>query len=54
VKPLVIRQIDNFGMAGELVERYLVASVAIRPFGMIEIFITSGGDTRGGTGQTFW
>jgi hypothetical protein len=51
-KPLVIEKIDYFDTAGTLIERYLDAPVAIRPFGTIEVFIAAD-DNRGGTGANF-
>ena len=51
-KPLVIEKIDYFNTAGTLIERYLDAPVAIRPYGTIEVFIAAD-DNRGGTGANF-
>lgn len=51
--PLVLKRIDYFDTAGSLVERYLPAPIAIRPFGTVEIFVPKE-DTRGGTGANFF
>jgi uncharacterized protein DUF3124 len=51
-KPLVIDKIDYFDSAGTLVERFLDAPVALRPFGTIEVFIAAD-DNRGGSGANF-
>jgi hypothetical protein len=51
-KPLVIERIDYFDSAGTLVERFLDAPVALRPFGTIEVFIPAD-DNRGGPGANF-
>jgi len=50
--PLVIRRIAYFDTAGKLVESFLTAPVALRPFATIEAFVAST-DTRGGTGANF-
>jgi hypothetical protein len=50
--PLVIEHIDYYDTAGNLVEHYVPATVAIRPFGTIEILIPTD-DVRGGTGANF-
>jgi hypothetical protein len=44
--------VDYFETSGELVERYICESIAIRPLGTIEIFVSTG-DTRGGSGANF-
>jgi hypothetical protein len=41
-----------FGTAGKLVESYLKAPVALKPFATIEVFIPTS-DIRGGTGANF-
>lgn len=51
--PLVLERIDYFDTAGSLVERYLPAPIAIRPFGTVEVFVPKE-DTRGGTGANFF
>ena len=51
-KPLVIEKIDYFNTAGTLIEHYLDAPVAIRPYGTIEVFIAVD-DNRGGTSANF-
>lgn len=51
-KPLVIRRVGYFDTAGKLVENYLKAPVALKPFSTIEAFIAAT-DVRGGTGANF-
>src|SRR5262245_11098031 len=51
-KPVVIEKIEYFDSAGDLVERYLDAPVALRPFGTIEVF-SPADDDRGGSGANF-
>ena len=48
-RPLVIRRIAYFDTSGKLVETYLKAPVAMKPFATIEVFIPAT-DVRGGTG----
>jgi hypothetical protein len=50
--PLVVEHIDYYDTAGNLVQHYLLAPVAVRPFGTIEILIPTD-DIRGGTGANF-
>ena len=50
--PLVVEHIDYYDTAGNLVEHYIPATVAVRPFGTIEILIPTD-DVRGGTGANF-
>jgi hypothetical protein len=50
--PLVVEHIDYYDTAGNLVQHYIPATVAIRPFGTIEILIATN-DVRGGTGANF-
>ena len=50
--PLVIRRIAYFDTAGNPVESYLKAPVALKPFATVEVFI-SAADLRGGTGANF-
>jgi len=51
-KPLVVRRIAYFNTAGGLVESYLKAPVALKPFASVEVFIAAA-DVRGGTGANF-
>lgn len=51
-KPLVIRRIAYFDTAGNMVESYLKAPVALKPFSTIEAFVAIT-DLRGGTGANF-
>src|SRR4051794_422195 len=51
-RPLVLRRIAYFDTAGKLVESYLKASVALKPFSTVEVFIPAS-DVRGGTGANF-
>ena len=50
--PLVVERIDYYDSAGNLVEHYVPSTVAIRPFGSIEILIPTH-DVRGGTSANF-
>ena len=50
--PLVVEHIDYYDTAGNLVQHYIPATVAVRPFGTIEILIPTD-DVRGGTGANF-
>ena len=51
-KPLVVERIAYRDTAGALVQEYLGAPVAVRPFGTIEVFVPTQ-DVRGGTGASF-
>jgi Protein of unknown function (DUF3124) len=51
-QPLVLRRIAYFDTAGKMVESYLKAPVALKPFSTIEVFV-SATDVRGGTGANF-
>jgi hypothetical protein len=51
-KPLVLNRIAYFDTAGKMVESYLKAPVALKPFSTVEVFIAAS-DTRGGTGANF-
>lgn len=51
-KPLVIRRVAYFDGAGKLVESYLKAPVALKPFATIEAFVPTL-DVRAGTGANF-
>jgi hypothetical protein len=50
--PLVVEHIDYYDTAGNLVQHYIPAAVAVRPFGTVEILIPTD-DIRGGTGANF-
>jgi Protein of unknown function (DUF3124) len=49
---LVVEHIDYYDTAGNLVQHYIPATIAVRPFGTIEILIPTN-DVRGGTGANF-
>jgi hypothetical protein len=51
-RPLVLKRIAYFDTAGKVVETYLKAPVALKPFATIEIAIAAN-DIRGGTGANF-
>ncbi|MCG6203263.1 DUF3124 domain-containing protein [Rhodopseudomonas sp. HC1] len=51
-KPLVIRRIAYFDGAGKMVQSYLKAPVALKPFATIEAFVPTL-DNRAGTGANF-
>ena len=51
-RPLVLGRIDYYDGAGRLVQNYLPAPVAVRPFGTVEVFVAKN-DIRGGTGANF-
>ena len=51
-RPLVLKRIAYFDTAGKMVESYLKAPVALKPFSTIEVFIAAA-DVRGGTGANF-
>jgi hypothetical protein len=51
-RPLVLKRIAYFDTAGKLVESYLKAPIALKPFSTVEVFITAT-DVRGGTGANF-
>ena len=51
-RPLVLRRIAYFDTTGKLVESYLKAPVALKPFSTIEVFVPTT-DVRGGTGANF-
>jgi hypothetical protein len=51
-RPLVIKRIAYFDTAGNLVENYLKAPIAMKPFSTIEVFVPTT-DVRGGTGANF-
>lgn len=51
-RPLVLRRIAYFDTSGKIVESYLKAPVALKPFSTIEVFVPTT-DIRGGTGANF-
>jgi len=51
-KPLVIERIEYYDTSGRLVQSYLKAPVALRPFGAIELVIPAE-DERGGLAANF-
>jgi hypothetical protein len=51
-RPLVLRRIAYFDTSGKLVESYLRAPVALKPFSTVEVFVPTT-DIRGGTGANF-
>jgi uncharacterized protein DUF3124 len=51
-RPLVLRRIAYFDTGGKMVDSYLKAPVALKPFATIEVFIAAT-DVRGGTGANF-
>ena len=51
-RPLLLKRIAYFDTAGKLVESYLKAPVALKPFATVEVFIAAT-DVRGGTGANF-
>jgi hypothetical protein len=51
-KPLVLKRLAYFDTAGKLVESYLKAPVALKPYATVEIAIATT-DVRGGTGANF-
>ena len=51
-RPLVVKRIAYFDTAGKMVESYLKAPIALKPFSTIEVFIPAT-DVRGGTGANF-
>ena len=51
-RPLVLKRIAYFDTAGKLVESYLKAPIALKPFSTVEVFIATS-DVRGGTGANF-
>ncbi len=51
-RPLVLRRIAYFDTSGKMVESYLKAPVALKPFSTIEVFVPTT-DIRGGTGANF-
>jgi hypothetical protein len=51
-RPLVLKRIAYFDTAGKMVESYLKAPIALKPFSTVEVFIATT-DVRGGTGANF-
>jgi hypothetical protein len=51
-RPLVLKRIAYFDTVGKLVESYLKAPIALKPFSTVEVFIATS-DLRGGTGANF-
>ena len=51
-RPLVLKRIAYFDTSGKMVESYLKAPIALKPFSTIEVFIAAT-DVRGGTGANF-
>ena len=51
-RPLVLKRIAYFDTSGKMVESYLKAPVALKPFSTVEVFIAAT-DVRGGTGANF-
>jgi hypothetical protein len=49
---LVLKRIAYFDTSGKMVESYLKAPIALKPFSTIEVFIATS-DVRGGTGANF-
>ena len=51
-RPLVLRRVAYFDTGGKMVESYLKAPVALKPFSTIEVFVPTT-DVRGGSGANF-
>ena len=51
-RPLVLKRIAYFDTVGKMVESYLKAPVALKPFSTVEVFVAAT-DVRGGTGANF-
>jgi hypothetical protein len=51
-RPLVLRRVAYFDTGGIMVENYLKAPVALKPFSTVEVFVPAT-DVRGGTGANF-
>jgi hypothetical protein len=51
-RPLVLRRVAYFDTGGKMVESYLKAPVALKPFSTVEVFVPAT-DVRGGTGANF-
>lgn len=50
--PLVVERIDYYDTAGNLIEHFVPATVALKPFGTLEVLIATD-DVRGGSGANF-
>ena len=51
-RPLVLKRVAYFDTSGKMVESYLKAPIALKPFSTVEVFIAAS-DVRGGTGANF-
>jgi Protein of unknown function (DUF3124) len=51
-RPLVLKRIAYFDTGGKMVESYLKAPIALKPFSTVEVFVPTT-DVRGGTGANF-
>lgn len=51
-RPLVLKRLAYFDTSGKMVESYLKAPIALKPFSTVEVFIAAA-DVRGGTGANF-
>jgi hypothetical protein len=51
-RPLVLKRIAYFDNTGKMVESYLKAPIALKPFSTVEVFVPTT-DVRGGTGANF-
>lgn len=51
-RPLVLRRVAYFDTSGALVQNYLSAPLALKPFATVQVSIPAT-DTRGGTGANF-
>jgi hypothetical protein len=51
-RALVLKRVAYFDTSGKMVESYLKATIALKPFSTIEVFIPTS-DVRGGTGANF-
>ena len=51
-RPLVLKRIAYFDTGGKMVESYLKAPIALKPFSTVEVFVPTT-DMRGGTGANW-
>ena len=51
-RPLVLKRIAYFDTSGKMVESYLTAPIALKPFATVEVFVATT-DVRGGAGANF-
>lgn len=51
-RPLILKRIAYFDTSGKMVESYLTAPIALKPFATVEVFVATT-DVRGGTGANF-